>query len=120
MPLLWGPAIALQREKPQGFLFPKGEFLRTHRVGPLGLSGSLFLILLVLDFYHPTNRDLYSPKLSEGSHLFECSLSFILLISKFYPPYEANFFDVLLCGCGVGVGVVWCGVVWGVFTSEIF
>ena len=40
-------------------LFPKGEFLRTHRVGPLGLSGSLFLGLLVLDFYHPTNRGLY-------------------------------------------------------------
>ena len=28
-------------------------------MGPLGLSGSLFLGLLVLDFYHPTNRDLY-------------------------------------------------------------
>ena len=28
-------------------------------VGSLGLSGSLFLGLLVLDFYHPTNRDLY-------------------------------------------------------------
>ena len=40
-------------------LFPKGEFLRTHRVGPLGLSGSLFLGLLVFDFYHPTNRELY-------------------------------------------------------------
>ena len=39
--------------------FPKGEFLGTHRVGPLGLSGSLFFGLLVLDFYHPTNRDLY-------------------------------------------------------------
>ena len=40
-------------------LFLKREFLITHRVGPLGLSGSLFLVLLVLDFYHPTNRDLY-------------------------------------------------------------
>ena len=28
-------------------------------MGPLGLSGSLFLGLLVLDFYRPTNRDLY-------------------------------------------------------------
>ena len=28
-------------------------------VGPHGLSGSLFLGLLVLDFYHPTNGDLY-------------------------------------------------------------
>ena len=28
-------------------------------VGPLGLSGSLFFGLLVFDFYHPTNRDLY-------------------------------------------------------------
>ena len=28
-------------------------------VGPLGLSGYLFLALLVFDFYHATNRDLY-------------------------------------------------------------
>ena len=28
-------------------------------MGPLGLSGSLFLGLLVLDFYYPTNRDVY-------------------------------------------------------------
>ena len=28
-------------------------------MGPLGLSGSLFLDLFVFDFYHPTNRDLY-------------------------------------------------------------
>ena len=28
-------------------------------VGPLSLSGSLFLGLLVFDFYHPTNGDLY-------------------------------------------------------------
>ena len=28
-------------------------------MGPLGLSGSLFLGLLVFDLYHPTNRDLY-------------------------------------------------------------
>ena len=41
------------------YLFPNGEFLRTYRVVPLSLSGSLFLVLLVLDFYQPTNRDLY-------------------------------------------------------------
>ena len=28
-------------------------------VGPLGLSGSLFLVLLVFDLYHPTDCDLY-------------------------------------------------------------
>ena len=28
-------------------------------MGPFGLNGFLFLGLLVLDFYHPTNRDLY-------------------------------------------------------------
>ena len=28
-------------------------------MGPLGLSGLLFLGLLAFDFYHPTNRDLY-------------------------------------------------------------
>ena len=31
-------------------------------VGLLGLSGSLFLDLLIFDFYHPRNCDLYSPK----------------------------------------------------------
>ena len=40
-------------------LFPKGEFSFHCAVGPLGLSGSLFLSLLVFDFYQPTNRDLY-------------------------------------------------------------
>ena len=34
------------------FLFPKGEFLRTHRVGPLGLNGFLHLGLL-FGFFHP-------------------------------------------------------------------
>ena len=29
--------------------------------------------------------------LSAGSHLFECSLSFILLLSKFYPPTTQTF-----------------------------
>ena len=28
-------------------------------MGPLSLSGSLFLGLLILDVYHPTNGDLY-------------------------------------------------------------
>ena len=37
-------------------------------MGPLGLSGSLFLGLLVLDFYHPTNRDLYLVR--GGGHTF--------------------------------------------------
>ena len=41
-------------------LFPQRSSLSI--VGPFGLSGSLFLGLLVFDFYHPTNRDLYSPK----------------------------------------------------------
>ena len=52
------------------FLFPKGEFLRTHRVGPFGLSVSLFLGLLVLDFYHSTNRDLYLVGQKELDFLF--------------------------------------------------
>ena len=38
---------------------PKESALALSIVGPLGLSGSLFLGLLGLDFYHPTNRDLY-------------------------------------------------------------
>ena len=41
------------------WLFPKGEFLRTHRVGPIGLSGSLSLSLLVVNFDQPTNRVTY-------------------------------------------------------------
>ena len=36
-------------------LSPKGEFLRTHRVGPLALSDSLSLILSV-NFHPHTNR----------------------------------------------------------------
>ena len=39
-------------------LFPKGEFLRTHRVGPLGFSYSLHLGLF-LKFSPPTNRAVY-------------------------------------------------------------
>ena len=55
--------------------------------------------------------------LSEGSHLFECSLSFILLFWKIFTPLRSMKNLVLLCGwCGGGVVVV----VWGVFTSEIF
>ena len=113
------------------------------------------LVLLVSDFTIPTTFALIPQRrgslknLTEGSHLFECSLSFILLISKFYPPttfalipqrrgslknlFEwvplvewlslpclicfQNFtplrhklFDVLLCGCGLGVVWVGCGV----------
>ena len=33
-------------------LFPKGEFLRTHRVGPLGLNGFLHLVLF-FRIFHP-------------------------------------------------------------------
>ena len=33
-------------------LFPKGEFLRTHRVGPLGLNGFLHLVLF-FGIFHP-------------------------------------------------------------------
>ena len=33
-------------------LFPKGEFLRTHCVGPIGLNGFLHLGLL-FGFFHP-------------------------------------------------------------------
>ena len=47
------------RSPSQGLFFysPKKSYLSI--VGPLGLSGSLFLGLLVFDFYQPTNRDLY-------------------------------------------------------------
>ena len=43
-----------------GILFPKGECLSTHRVGPLGLNGFLHLYYC-FEFFTPTNRDLYSP-----------------------------------------------------------
>ena len=38
---------------------PKESSLRTHRVGPIGLSGSLSLSLLVVNFDQPTNRATY-------------------------------------------------------------
>ena len=59
---------------PSGSLFPKGECLSTHRVGPFGLNGFLFLGLLVLDFYPPTNRDLY--------------LVVVVVVGVFLVPFE--------------------------------
>jgi len=44
--------------------------------------------------YPPKER--FFKNLSEGSHLFECSLSFILLISKFYPPATQTFRRLIL------------------------
>ena len=41
-------------------------------LGPLGLSGSLFLGLLVLDFYHPKNRDLYLVEFVVVLRIFGC------------------------------------------------
>ena len=80
----------------QSFYSPKESSLSI--VGPLGLSGSLFLGLLVFDFYHPTNRDLYSPKerfLKEPLRgvPFVWLLSFLYLIVfwKFYPPTKQTF-----------------------------
>ena len=52
--------------------------------------------------------------LTEGSHLFECSLSFNLLISKIFPPTTQTSRCLIVWvwwGCGWG-----CGWVWGVFT----
>ena len=80
MPLLRGPAIALQREKPQGFLFPKGEFLRTHRLGPLGLNGFLQLRLF------PKGEFLKEPL--RGVPLVECSHYLVLFVEKIVHPYE--------------------------------
>ena len=71
----------------QDTLFPKGECLSTYRVGPLGLNGFLFLGLLVLDFYPPTNGDLYLVGGGEGgrggAYFFYLSKNF-----GFLPPYE--------------------------------
>ena len=44
--------VELCEEHFEEGLIPKGEFLRTHRVGPLGLSGFLHLGLL-FGFFHP-------------------------------------------------------------------
>ena len=57
-----GPSRALLSQFPsgdKGIYSPKESALALSIVGPLGLSGSLFLGLLVFDFYPPTNRDLY-------------------------------------------------------------
>ena len=50
------------RSLSQGLFFysPKKSYLSI--VGPLGLSGSLSLGLLVFELYQPTFRDLYSPR----------------------------------------------------------
>ena len=53
----------------------------------------------------PVRWDTNSPKkrfLSEGSHLFECSLTFILLCWKMYAHYGANFFIFYFAGSGGG------------------
>ena len=50
---LRSPANALHYEKYAVFWFPKGEFPRTHRVGPISLSGILSLVLLVVNFHPP-------------------------------------------------------------------
>ena len=64
------------------FYSPKESSLSI--VGPLGLSGSLFLGLLVLDFYHPTNRTLYSPKESALALTVWVPLVRVALISLVY------------------------------------
>ena len=61
----------------EGVLFPKGEF-SLH-------CGSPWLEWLSFPCFIPQRRGSLKT-LTEGSLLFECSLSFILLISKFYPP----------------------------------
>ena len=107
-------------------LFPKGEFFRT----PLGvpLFGNAFSYLIRISIFTYSKSPLLIPQrrgslknLSEGSHLLECSHSFILLISKFDPPTTQTFRRLIVwvrCGSGVvGLGWVW---VWGVFTSKIF
>ena len=70
----------------------------------LGLSGSLFLGLLVLDFYHPTNRDLYSPKESSLSIVGPLGLSGSLLILDFYHPRNCERY--LVVGGGVFLGEI--------------
>ena len=79
----------------QSFYSPKESSLSI--VGPLGLSGSLFLGLLVLDFYHPTNRHLYSPKESAqhspcGSPCQSGSHFLGLLVFDFYHPTNHNLY----------------------------
>ena len=81
----------------QGFYSPKESSLKNSTRGPIGrvaiITLSYELGFLRGSKMHPA----YSPKerflknLSEGSHLFECSLSFILLISKFYPATTQTF-----------------------------
>ena len=95
---------------------PQREFLRFHRVGPLGLNGFLHLgVLFGIFHFTPTNRGLYSPKerfLKEPLRgvPFVWVLSFLYLIDfKILPPND-KLFDVLLCGWGLGVVWVWCGV----------
>ena len=54
--------------------------------------------------------------LTEGSHFFECSLSFNVLISNFYTP-TIQIFRCFIVWVGVGWG---CGVVGGVIPFHYF
>ena len=101
-------------------LFPKGEVPQNPLQGVPLVECSHYLVLLVLDFITFTTFALIPQRrgslknLTEGSHLFECSLSFNLLISKFYPPTTQTFRRLIVW---VGVGLGWVG---GVFFGGVF
>ena len=91
-----------------------------------------FLYLIVLEkFYPPTKHKKFGlipqsrgslKNLSEGSHLFECSLSFILLFWKIFTPYEAWKFLSYSVSVGVGRIYLWnfLGVQKWVLKKKIF
>ena len=70
-------------------------------MGPLSLSGSLFLGLLVFDFYHPRNGDL---DLVGGTgrvgRIFGSNFDFfvncfdVVLVMFFYPPTNRDLYLV--------------------------
>ena len=67
-------------------------------------------------YFHPLGTVTFIPQrrgsFSEGSHLFEYSLSFILMFFIVYIPLRRKLFLSYCVGGGGGGG--------GVFTSEIF
>ena len=95
-------------------LFPKGEFLRTHHCWVPLVRMLSFPCFIVLKFFTPTFRGLYSPKESslELTIVGPLGLSGSLhlgLFLKFSPPYEPW---PLFSG--------WWGVGGGRITSENF
>ena len=78
-------------------LFPNGEFLRTHLVGPLGLSGSLHLgLLLKFSLSYEQPCALFSGRwVVDGGKWWVIPQNFIMYLKFVF--FDYYFFNVLSC-----------------------